>query len=77
MALVVAMVMAFIAGFLVGTPVIRMRGDYLAIVTLGFGEIVRILLLSDWFKHYFGGAQGIRNIPGIPWFGREHLQRPS
>jgi branched-chain amino acid transport system permease protein len=68
-ALGVAMLMAIIAGILVGTPVIRMRGDYLAIVTLGFGEIVRILLLSDWLKPYFGGAQGIRNIPGIPFFG--------
>lgn len=69
-AVVVAMLMAVIAGLLVGTPVIRMRGDYLAIVTLGFGEIVRILLLSDWLKPYFGGAQGIRDIPGIPWFGQ-------
>jgi branched-chain amino acid transport system permease protein len=69
-AVVVAMLMAVIAGILVGTPVIRMRGDYLAIVTLGFGEIVRILLLSDWLKPYFGGAQGIRDIPGIPWFGQ-------
>jgi len=62
--------LAAIAGLLVGTPVIRMRGDYLAIVTLGFGEIVRILLLSDWLVPYFGGSQGIRQIPGIqvgPW----------
>jgi branched-chain amino acid transport system permease protein len=66
------MLMAIIAGILVGTPVIRMRGDYLAIVTLGFGEIVRVLLLSDWLKPLFGGAQGIRNIPGIPFFG-EHI----
>jgi branched-chain amino acid transport system permease protein len=71
-ALGVAMLMAIIAGILVGTPVIRMRGDYLAIVTLGFGEIVRVLLLSDWLKPLFGGAQGIRNIPGIPFFG-EHI----
>jgi branched-chain amino acid transport system permease protein len=69
-AVVVAMLVAVIAGIMVGTPVIRMRGDYLAIVTLGFGEIVRILLLSDWLKPYFGGAQGIRNIPGIPFFGK-------
>jgi len=47
-ALPVAILMSVIAGVLVGTPVIRMRGDYLAIVTLGFGEIVRILFLSDW-----------------------------
>lgn len=60
-----------IAGLFVGTPVIRMRGDYLAIVTLGFGEIVRLTLLSDWMSAYFGGAQGIRNVPGIPVFGNE------
>ncbi len=55
--------MATIAGLLVGTPVIRMRGDYLAIVTLGFGEIVRILFLSDWLSPAFGGAQGVRQVP--------------
>ena len=59
-------VVAAIAGILVGTPVIRLRGDYLAIVTLGFGEIVRISFLSDWLGPYFGAAGGIRNIPGIP-----------
>jgi branched-chain amino acid transport system permease protein len=67
----VVLIMAAVAGLLVGTPVLRMRGDYLAIVTLGFGEIVRILLLSDWLAPYFGGAQGIRNIPGIPVFGTQ------
>ncbi len=65
-ALPIVMVLAAIAGLFVGTPVIRMRGDYLAIVTLGFGEIVRILLLSDWLTPIFGGAQGITRIPGIP-----------
>jgi branched-chain amino acid transport system permease protein len=54
---------AAIAGIMVATPVIRMRGDYLAIVTLGFGEIARILLNSEWLAPYFGGAQGITNIP--------------
>ncbi len=67
-----------IAGLFVGTPVIRMRGDYLAIVTLGFGEIVRLTLLSDWMSPYFGGAQGIRNIPGLPVFGAEvNATRPG
>lgn len=69
-ALPIVMVLAAIAGVLVGTPVIRMRGDYLAIVTLGFGEIVRLLVLSDWLTPYLGGAQGITRIPGIqigPW----------
>jgi branched-chain amino acid transport system permease protein len=65
----IVLVVAALAGLFVGTPVLRMRGDYLAIVTLGFGEIVRILLLSDWLSPYFGGAQGLRNIPGIPVFG--------
>lgn len=60
----VVVLMATISGILVGTPVIRLRGDYLAIVTLGFGEIVRILFLSDWLAPYFGGAQGITSIPG-------------
>jgi len=59
----IVLVMAAIAGILVGTPVIRLRGDYLAIVTLGFGEIVRILFLSDWLSPIFGGAQGITNVP--------------
>jgi branched-chain amino acid transport system permease protein len=56
---------AAVAGMLVGTPVIRMRGDYLAIVTLGFGEIARLLFLSEWLTPVFGGAQGIINIPNI------------
>lgn len=64
-ALPIVLVLAALAGVFVGTPVLRMRGDYLAIVTLGFGEIVRILLLSDWLTPFFGGAQGVRRIPGI------------
>ena len=59
------MVAAAVAGILVATPVIRMRGDYLAIVTLGFGEIARILLNSEWLAPIFGGAQGITNIPDL------------
>ncbi len=61
--LATVIIMASIAGVAVGTPVIRLRGDYLAIVTLGFGEIVRILFLSDFLAPYFGGAQGITNVP--------------
>ena len=61
--LAIVLLMAAIAGLFIGTPVIKLRGDYLAIVTLGFGEIVRILFLSDWLSPYFGGAQGITNIP--------------
>ncbi len=78
-ALPIVFVLAAIAGLLVGTPVIRMRGDYLAIVTLGFGEIVRILLLSDWLTPLFGGSQGIRRIPGVdvPFLGEVGGTRPE
>ena len=54
-----------IAGLLIGAPVLRMRGDYLAIVTLGFGEIARFLALSDWLSPFIGGAQGIIHIPKV------------
>jgi branched-chain amino acid transport system permease protein len=64
-ALPFVMIAAAVAGVVVATPVIRMRGDYLAIVTLGFGEIARILLNSAWLSPYFGGAQGITNIPDL------------
>jgi branched-chain amino acid transport system permease protein len=56
---------AAVSGLIVGTPVLRMRGDYLAIVTLGFGEIARLLFLSDWLKPTFGGAQGIIRVRDI------------
>jgi len=64
-ALVFVVAFAALTGLLIGAPVIRMRGDYLAIVTLGFGEIIRLLFMSDWLGPYFGGAQGITNIPGV------------
>jgi branched-chain amino acid transport system permease protein len=61
-ALPFAMGMSVLAGLILGLPVLRMRGDYLAIVTLGFGEIIRILVLSDWLRPWLGGAQGIQAI---------------
>ena len=64
-ALIVGGVITGMVGLFIGAPVIRMRGDYLAIVTLGFGEIIRLLFLSDWLSGWFGGAQGITNIPGV------------
>jgi branched-chain amino acid transport system permease protein len=60
---------AALFGILLGIPVLRMRGDYLAIVTLGFGEIIRILALSDLLKPYIGGAQGILKIPKPVFIG--------
>lgn len=52
-----------ITGMLLGIPVLRLRGDYLAIVTLGFGEITNRVILSDQFEPLLGGAQGISPIP--------------
>jgi len=63
MALPISVLTAMIAGFVLSLPVLRMRGDYLAITTLGFGEIIRILVRSDWLKPLIGGAQGILQIP--------------
>ncbi len=61
-ALPIALLVAVFAGIVLGLPVLRLRGDYLAIVTLGFGEIIRILVLSDWLRPLFGGPQGIQSI---------------
>ena len=61
-ALPFALIASFIAGVILGLPVLRLRGDYLAIVTLGFGEIVRLLVLSDWLRPWLGGTQGIQRI---------------
>jgi len=58
----VAIIVAVFAGVVLGLPVLRMRGDYLAIVTLGFGEIIRILVLSDWLEPILGGPGGIARI---------------
>ncbi len=69
-ALPVAIVFALSAGVILGVPVLRMRGDYLAIVTLGFGEIIRILANSDWLKPFMGGALGVLDIPKPEIFGR-------
>lgn len=68
-ALPIALAFAAISGILLGIPVLRLRGDYLAIVTLGFGEIIRILALSDVLKPYIGGPQGIMETPPPPFFG--------
>jgi branched-chain amino acid transport system permease protein len=73
-ALPIAVGVAALAGLLLGMPVLRMRGDYLAIVTMGFGEIIRILALSDLLKPYIGGAQGILQIPKPDFFGVDLIQ---
>jgi branched-chain amino acid transport system permease protein len=59
----IAILVSAFTGMALGVPVLRLRGDYLAIVTLGFGEIIQRILVSSTFKPVFGGAQGIANIP--------------
>ena len=67
MALPIGAALAFLFGILLGFPVLRLRGDYLAIVTLGFGEIIR-LVLENWNEFSFGPS-GIANIPKPSLFG--------
>ena len=59
----VAIAAAMLSGVILGAPTLRVRGDYLAIVTLGFGEIVRLSLVNS---QWLGGAQGISDIPKPP-----------
>ncbi|EFW81735.1 high-affinity branched-chain amino acid ABC transporter permease LivM [Pseudomonas savastanoi] len=63
----IAGLMAALFGFLLGFPVLRLRGDYLAIVTLGFGEIIRIFLRN--LTELTGGPNGISNIDKPTFFG--------
>ena len=63
----IAGMMAATFGLLLGFPVLRLRGDYLAIVTLGFGEIIRLIILN-WFD-LTNGPAGIGSIPGPTLFG--------
>ncbi|MXP64782.1 high-affinity branched-chain amino acid ABC transporter permease LivM [Roseomonas sp. M0104] len=60
-------ILAAFWGVLLGFPVLRLRGDYLAIVTLGFGEIIRLVLLN-WVS-LTGGPNGIAGIPRPTFFG--------
>ena len=53
---------AAIFGVIIGVPALRLRGDYLAIITLGFGEIIRVLILAVDFT---GGAAGLTGIPYV------------
>jgi branched-chain amino acid transport system permease protein len=58
-----AVVAAMLFAIVLGLPILRIRGDYLAIATLGFGEIIRILAGSNLLIGVLGGPQGIINIP--------------
>jgi branched-chain amino acid transport system permease protein len=66
---------AALTGILLGFPVLRLRGDYLAIVTLGFGEIVRLILLN-WYV-VTNGPDGISRIPRPSFFGLAFTRRPA
>ena len=59
----IGIALAMLSGFILGVPALRLRGDYLAIITLGFGEIVRITALN---LNSIGGANGIVGIPSPP-----------
>jgi branched-chain amino acid transport system permease protein len=61
-AIPIVVLLAAGVGLLIGAPVLRLRGDYLAIVTLGLGEMVSILISSNWLKPLVGGPQGMRNV---------------
>ena len=67
--LIVALILGAIAagflGFLIGLPTLRLRGDYLAIATLGLGEIIRIVIMNI---DYVGGAAGFKGIPHLTNF---------
>jgi len=68
----IAALLAALAGALLGFPVLRMHGDYLAIVTLGFGEIIR-LVLNNWLS-FTGGPNGV-SVPSPTFLGLEFARR--
>ena len=72
--LILGMVLAAVSGVILGAPTLRLRGDYLAIVTLGFGEIVRITAINT---NEIGGARGLTPVPHPPdLLGVEFLLDP-
>jgi len=77
LAIPVAVLASTISGILLGAPTLRVRGDYLAIVTLGFGEIIRLIAVNT---EWMGDARGISNIgrpPGFALFEIPHLNWDS
>ncbi|GAC1417606.1 MAG: branched-chain amino acid ABC transporter permease [Actinomycetota bacterium] len=69
----IGIVVAIIAGVILGGPTLRLRGDYLAIVTLGFGEIVRTI--AENLDHVTNGSKGIKNIPGVSMHLKDVIHR--
>lgn len=73
--LLLGLIVGAITGILLGLPVLRLRGDYLAIVTLGFGEVIRVLATNlDRPVNITNGAQGIKSIGRPPLFFEPWLQ---
>ncbi len=72
----IAVVVSLFAGVVFGLPILGIRGDYLAIATLGFGEIIRLLVLSDFLRPWLGGSQGVLSIPK-PVLGTFEFQGPQ
>ena len=68
-------ILAAFWGVILGFPVLRLRGDYLAIVTLAFGEIIRLVLIN-WFS-LTNGPQGVSDIPRPSFFGLEFKNAPG
>ena len=70
LALPLAIAVTMVTGVILGAPTLRVRGDYLAIVTLGFGEIIRITVLNT---EWVGASAGIKDIPSPPSIGPNPL----
>ena len=70
LSLIIAGLVTALFGVLIGLPVLRLTGDYLAIVTLAFGEIIRVLIENLGFT---GGAQGMAGIPTTDSFGKYYF----
>ncbi|MCW5730017.1 MAG: high-affinity branched-chain amino acid ABC transporter permease LivM [Alphaproteobacteria bacterium] len=68
-------ILAAFLGILLGFPVLRLRGDYLAIVTLGFGEIIRVILVN--WQPVTGGPNGISGVPRPTFFGLPFTNDPA
>jgi branched-chain amino acid transport system permease protein len=68
-ALVLVLAIGAVVGALLAAPVLRLRGDYLAIVTLAFAQIAVILATSSWLQPITGGPQGLRDVTKAPLFG--------
>jgi len=66
----IAVAVTMVTGVILGAPTLRVRGDYLAIVTLGFGEIIRIVILNTG---WLGASAGIKDIPSPPSLGPDKV----